>query len=219
MGLNPSKGNMYEFITDTWNTKKGTCEHNCSYCYMKRFKQNPARFDYSELKTALGFGRFIFVGSSNDLFTLSTPDSWILGTLKHCSKSDNKYLFQSKNPDGFRIYKDYFPKHTVLCTTIETNRHYPNIMQYSPTPDVRAVKLSECISFDKYITIEPVMKFDLWELVSLIKMNNPKQVNIGADSGGNHLPEPSRNDLLDLTNCLKEFTSVNIKNNLRRLLA
>lgn len=33
MGLNVSKGNMYEFITHTFNTIKGKCYHDCSYCH------------------------------------------------------------------------------------------------------------------------------------------------------------------------------------------
>ncbi len=37
MGLNKSNGNMYEWITHTWNTIKGECYHDCSYCYMKKW--------------------------------------------------------------------------------------------------------------------------------------------------------------------------------------
>ena len=69
MGLNESKGNMYEFVTHTWNTVKGRCPHDCSYCYMKRWgKQRDPYFDRRELKTDLGEGNFIFVGSSCDIF-------------------------------------------------------------------------------------------------------------------------------------------------------
>ena len=32
--LNVAKGNMYGFITHTWNPIKGHCYHQCSYCYM-----------------------------------------------------------------------------------------------------------------------------------------------------------------------------------------
>jgi hypothetical protein len=68
MGLNTSKGNMYDFVTHTWNTVKGECYHDCSYCYMKRWgKLKPARFDQKELKTDLGSNNFIFVGSSCDM--------------------------------------------------------------------------------------------------------------------------------------------------------
>ena len=87
MGLNISKGNMYEFITHTWNTVKGKCIHDCSYCYMKRFKTlKDIRFDESELKTNLGTNNFIFVGSSNDLFSDNIPREWIMKTFEHCDK-------------------------------------------------------------------------------------------------------------------------------------
>ena len=52
MPLNKSIGNMYNFITHTWNTIKGECPHGCSYCYMKRWgKQPPLHFDEKELDT------------------------------------------------------------------------------------------------------------------------------------------------------------------------
>jgi DNA repair photolyase len=219
MGLNLSKGNMYEFITHTFNTVKGICAHNCSYCYCKRYgKQNTIHFDAKELKTDLEKGHFIFVGSSNDMFASSIPFDWIKDTLNHCSEFDNKYLFQSKNPLSFQVYKEILPVNSVLCTTIETNRFYPEIMNNCPTPDFRAMKLAEIIGLDKYITIEPIMDFDLLNLVELIHYGYPKQVNIGADTGNNHLPEPSKEKILELIQALKEFTTVNIKSNLKRLI-
>jgi len=46
-----SKGNMYDWVDYTWNPIKGKCEHDCSYCYMKKFgKQNPIHLDKKELK-------------------------------------------------------------------------------------------------------------------------------------------------------------------------
>jgi len=84
MPLNVSKGNMYSWITHTWNTVKGECPHGCTYCYMKRWgKQKPVRFDESELNTDLGTGNFIFVGSSCDLFASDIPDKWVKKTLSH----------------------------------------------------------------------------------------------------------------------------------------
>lgn len=122
--LNESKGNMYNFVTHTWNTVKGACPHDCSYCYMKRFgNQKPVRFDEKELKTDLGQGNFIFVGSSCDLFAESIPKKWINATLLQCYCYDNKYLFQSKNPERMALSLiDHFPdplysESIVVCTT------------------------------------------------------------------------------------------------------
>jgi DNA repair photolyase len=36
MPLNRAKGNMFDFISHTWNPIKGACFHDCEYCYMKR---------------------------------------------------------------------------------------------------------------------------------------------------------------------------------------
>ena len=217
MGLNTSKGNMYEFVTHTWNAIKGECPHDCSYCYMKRWgKLNPVRFDRKELKTDLGTGNFIFVGSSCDMFADDIPAAWIDNTLLHCSMFDNRYLFQSKNPDG--MYKHLHDSlNAVVCTTIETNRWYPDIMKNSPRPEDRAEGML-ALDFPKYVTVEPIIDFDLEELVSLIETIEPEQVNIGADSGNNNLPEPPFEKVLELIDRLKEFTTISKKKNLHRLM-
>ena len=76
MGLNKSRGNMYSWVSHTWNTVKGQCYHDCSYCYMKTWGKLPkVRFDEKELKTDLGKGNIIFVGNTNDMFAHKNP--WI----------------------------------------------------------------------------------------------------------------------------------------------
>jgi DNA repair photolyase len=223
MSLNISKGNMYDFVTHTWNTVKGECFHDCSYCYMKKWgKLKPVRFDKKELKTDLGKGNFIFVGSSCDMFAENIPDEWIRETLLHCSDFDNKYLFQTKNPERFMNYQDEntgIIGKSVICTTIESNRDYPEIMGESPLIEDRVIAMHNIsYSMDTYVTIEPIMDFDLDSLSVLIKHCNPVQVNIGADSGNNKLPEPSKDKILSLIKELEKFTKVKLKKNLNRIL-
>jgi len=222
MGLNVSNGNMYSWVTHTWNTVKGECPHGCTYCYMKRWgKQKPIRFDDKELKTDLGSGNYIFVGSSCDLFADVIPLEWIKTTLNHCQKFDNKYLFQSKNPWRILDFIDtcVISDKSVVCTTMETNRYYPEIMGNCPVVSQRSFAMHEISKVIKtYITIEPIMDFDLDEFIITLKNCNPTQVNIGADSGNNNLPEPSKEKLLDLITALKEFTVIDQKRNLNRLL-
>lgn len=226
MALNKSKGNMYDFVTHTWNTVKGPCDHGCSYCYIdairKRFKKQDMKvhFDDSELKTNLGSGNYIFVGSSNDLFCTGYPEEWIRKTLCHLEKFDNKYLLQTKNPARILDYIDacVITDKCTVCTTIETNRWY-GYMGDAPTTQERASAMntiSEVVG--TCVTIEPIMDFDLPELVNLIARCNPKQVNIGADSGRNNLPEPSPEKIRGLIAELEKFTNVKQKSNLKRLL-
>lgn len=221
MGLNVSRGNMYSFVTHTWNTVKGECPHGCTYCYMHRWgKQKPVRFDQKELKTDLGTGNFIFVGSSCDLFADDIPKEWIMDTLAHCKEFDNFYLFQTKNPSRVYFFEKFLPPKSSICTTLESDIFYPDIMKSSPTPNMRALSmlyLSEK-NLTTYITIEPIMDFNLEKFVNLIKLCKPAQVNLGADSGDNHLPEPTREDIEKLIQRLSEFTIIHNKSNLKRLL-
>ena len=213
MPLNKSKGNMYEFVTHIWNTIKGACPHNCSYCYMKRWgKLNPVRFDEKELKTDLGVGNFIFVGSSCDMFADGIQEEWVLKTLEKASQADNQYLFQTKNPS--RINDNVLPFNSVVCTTIETNRWYNDIMNNCPPPLQRVLGMY-CIDLPKYVTIEPIMDFDLNEFVGIIQDIRPEQVNIGSDLGRHGLPEPPKEKVMELIQALEEFTTVHQKSNLK----
>jgi DNA repair photolyase len=214
MALNLSKGNMYQFIDATWNTVKGECFHDCSYCYMKRWgKLKPVRFDEKELKTDLGNGNFIFVGSSCDMFAENIPDEWIVKTLKHCGKFENQYLFQTKNPKNVRRI---LPYDSAICITLETNRHYQEIMRNCPTPEQRLEQI-KLIRHPVLITIEPLIDFDLSIFLEMLKIIEPIQVNIGADSGNNNLPEPSKEKVLQLVAELEKFTVIHNKKNLGRL--
>ena len=160
------------------------------------------------------------MAAQNDLFAKGVPEDVIIAILDHCRKyPDNKYLFQSKNPERMWFMKKHFEGlNPVFCTTIETNRLYPKIMQDCPSPITRArwmFTLSDM--FDTYVTIEPIMDFDLLSMVQTIELCKPKQVNIGADSGNNRLPEPSFDKVMRLVNELKEFTTIHTKHNLGRL--
>ena len=224
MGLNKAKGNMYkDWVTHTWNTVKGRCEHDCAYCYMKRFGElNPVRFDEKELKTNLGKGNFIFVGSSCDMWAEGIPIEWIEKTIIHCNQYENKYLFQSKNPKRFiEFIKDMevpLKRICVLGTTIESNRNYPEITPDNIEGRAAAIKELEFKCYRTMITIEPVLDFDVKPFLDLIRGANPDWVNIGADSKRHGLPEPSKSKILDLIEGLKEFTEVRQKTNLGRLL-
>jgi len=220
MSLTKSKGNMYPFVSHTWNPIRGRCPHQCSYCYMKRYKVGDLRLEFKELRTNLGSKNFIFVGSSTDMFSESVYPSWIRDVLKHCNKfPNNLYLFQSKNPGRFKQFIDYFPPNraTVLGTTIETNRaDITTKYSATPLPQERVNHMMD-LAFPTMISIEPILDFDLKTMKDWIRMIAPEFVVIGADSKGWNLEEPSADKVLALISQLKEIIEVKIKKNLSRI--
>ncbi len=220
---------MYEFITHTWNTVKGKCLHRCSYCYMKKNtkEQDDIHLDISEFKTDFGTDKFIFVGSGIDLFARDIPEDWIKRTLDYCHEANNslfgnniKYMFQSKNPKRIIDFLEHpVFKESVICTTIETNRWYPEIMNNCPKAEDRALAMEEIASrgFKTYVTIEPIMDFDLDEMIELIKRCHPIQVNIRKNTNEDvKLPEPTKPKTIQLIKAIREFSEVHIKDNLKK---
>ena len=224
MPMNPVKGNMYDFVTHTWNAIKGKCPHGCSYCYMRQERLKSIRLDEKEFKTDLGSGNFIFVGSSCDMWAWTVPEEWITRTLKPCREHYlNEYLFQSKNPQRFRWFYHSIPTTAILGTTIESNREYPDIYKDAPPIVERYGAMFQVGPKDDgcevMITIEPILDFDLKEFVEMIRDIEPKWVNIGANTYFKiKLPEPPAEKIRALIEELKGFTEVKLKKNLKRLL-
>jgi len=224
MGLNKVKAtsNMYQFLNDngghgyTWNVIKGKCPHDCSYCYMKRYPQPELHFDEKELKTDLGSGNTIFVGSSCDMWADFIPMNWIEKVIRHCLRLNlNKYLFQTKNPGRFLELGDFLPDKVLLGCTVESNQNH-DFISLAPKMEERYECMSELI-YPTMISIEPIMDFDLDVMVRWMQEIKPVFVSIGADSGNNHLPEPEPQKIEHLIKALQGFTKVKIKDNLKRL--
>lgn len=210
--LNKQKGNMYPWVTHTWNVVKGKCPHDCSYCYMKVYPQRELYFDDKSLKDDLGKGNFIFVGNSCDMWAEQIDAVWIEKILEHCKMYPNEYLFQSKNPRRFHGF--VLPIASILGVTIETNRHIP--VSKAPPPESRMAEML-AHSCPQMVSIEPIMDFDLDIMVSWITEIKPEFVSIGADSKGHKLPEPEPQKVKSLIEALEKITQVKVKDNLKRL--
>jgi hypothetical protein len=107
-------------------------------------------------------------------------------------------------------------KRSVVCTTIETNRSYPEIMRNSPLIEDRVKAMADISArgIKTYVTTEPLMEFDLNEMIECIKMCNPEQVNIGKNTNGKVcIPEPTPEEVQALAEELKKFTKVEVKKN------
>lgn len=220
MALKKQKGNMYEFVTHVWSPLKGKCKHDCSYCYMKRFALDNMKLDEKDLMTKLGEDKIIFVGHTVDLFADDVPTEWIEKILTQLrAYPKNRYLLQTKNPARIIDFADQLPPDVFLGTTIETNRtdYYES---KAPSYIERAEALGKLneMGFETMVTIEPIFDFDLNELVDIVCTANPAWINVGADSKGHDLPEPSKEKVTALIETLQKKTDVELKQNLSRIL-
>jgi hypothetical protein len=103
---------------------------------------------------------------------------------------------------------------SILVTTIESNRNHGITKAPDIEERIEAMEKLKKEGAEIMITIELVMDFDLEKMVKIIKLLEPDYLNIGADSGGNKLPEPSKEKLMAL---LEQF-NFHQKKNLNRLL-
>jgi DNA repair photolyase len=216
-----------------WKVLAGICPHDCDYCATNTAcKRTPeARRKYSgeprvwePEMTCRKKGRGYFVASTRDLVADGVPAEVIKRILGQCRKyPESRYLFQTKNPQRFAEFLDMMPPDRVLGTTIETNRNTDRLSK-APSPEDRAramAELHEAGMPHLQVTIEPILDFDVFELMDMIISIEPEVVYVGADTKGHHLPEPSPDKIKALLNELgryKETMEVRVKENLNRLL-
>jgi len=223
------KSNIYDWVTATRNFLAGECQHKCKYCYVNNLKDRfpnikerysgEIRLLDNELKKNEGKNKTIFVQDMGDLFAWNIPKKFIIKILNHLREyPDNTYLFQTKNPKRFIEFKDYYPINSLFGTTIETTKQEElDKISKAPTIKERIEAMSKLQGNGIFLTLEPILNFDLEEFVTIIKEIKPEWVNIGADSKGHNLPEPSWDKVQELIKELKQFTEVKIKDNLNRL--
>lgn len=213
--------NMYGFVDITRNPIIGRCPYACDYCYAKHF-HNYESFNFQFKESTLnnlGENRTIFIGSRIDLWNDLIKKEILSFILRCCRKYDNTYLFQSKNPERFHEFITEFPEKSILCTTIETNRE-ELIKAVSQAPPVheRVEAMQELNWPKKMVTVEPIMNFDIAELIAMIEAIKPDCINVGADSKGHNLSEPSATKVRILISRLKGLGfKVIEKHNLRRI--
>lgn len=224
MALKKSDGNMYPWVTHMHAELGGACSHECSYCYVNNPFSGRAprycgevRLIESETKTQFGAGKVIFKEHMNDLFAVGVSSELIMKVLDHCSQwPDNTYVFQTKNPARF-FPRNCFPEKSIFGTTIETNRDISAEISKAPQPSERVAAMI-LLPYDKFITIEPVMDFDVDILAGWIAKIHPKFLNLGADSKNHNLPEPTVDKIFALVDKLKEYgIELREKHNLSRL--
>ena len=194
-------------LLKTWNVFVG-CKHDCTYCNAKvlvntRLKHNLRYRDGFEkphlvpelLTRGFNPGEFIFVAYMGDISFATPYEFWrILDRIKQFP--DTNFLMITKNPGFFLKWPEPFPLNVILGTTIETNRNHK--LSKAPPPLRRWIDLTTVHHRRKFLSIEPVMDFDLRELTRWIALLEPSIIEIGADNYHNKLPEPSVDKLEQL---------------------
>jgi len=216
--------NMYKDSVKQINYVVG-CEFDCVYCQrsfqaqMKRQKHNCKKCYFYEphfheerlsqyLPLTDGEDEFIWVNSSSDIYFAKKV--WMTKILENLKRRypERTFLFQSKEPLIFEKYD--FLDNWVLCTTIESNRDYPEISN-APKQSWRINSFKELDHPRKFVTIEPILRFDYSEFLEILREINPERIYIGFDSKSCGLPEPEPSKVINFIEDLKKFTKVKTK--------
>ena len=192
---------MFKSVTETWNVFIG-CRFDCSYCNAKkaaetRFRHVTRYVDgftpkliESELRRCFKPGDFIFVTYMGDIAWATREQvRIILDRIQQFPKTS--FLIQSKNPRQFYLWQFQgitIPPNVVLGTTLETNRDYG--LSKAPAPLVRYLEFSQIRHIRKFVSIEPIMDFDLDDFSFMLGNLHPDIIEVGADNYHNHLTEP-----------------------------
>jgi hypothetical protein len=178
----------------------------------------------------------IFVNPYCDIFALPSYDIGMI--LSHCNdeikrkNQDAKFIFQTKDPAQYFDYMALIPQGSWLGTTIEydDNYNYAETSDYiyskAPSPFKRLTKMTELIwrykkKYKYSVTVEPIMKFNLFRLSNWMTYIKPDLIFIGANTSKIQLPEPTSEELINLIYSLYEIAGINnvyLKSNIRRLI-
>ena len=197
---------MFRHVTTTWNPIVG-CKHLCVYCWARRLAVTKLRhlpqykdgFETSKLvenafKKRFKPGEFVFVSDMGDMFGSWVPSEWILKVINYIRRFPRTtFLFLTKNPSRYHEFIDIMPENTVLGTTIETDNDMLSAeISKAPLPSERykAMQSLDLDSSRKFVSIEPILDFDLDKFASWIIDINPGIVYVGYDNYNHRLKEP-----------------------------
>jgi len=146
-----------------------------------------------------------------DLFGRWVPREWIERVLRHVERYPRTtFLFLTKNPARYLEFR--FPPNAILGATMETNRdELAERVSRAPPPSERFRAMVELEHHWKFVSIEPILDFDLEVLVAWMRRIGPRLIYVGYDNYGSRLPEPPLEKTLRLIERLRRFTEVREK--------
>lgn len=209
---------MFKSIDKTWNVFVG-CRHECSYCNARKAAET--RFRHisryrngfvphlvaKEFERRFRPGQFIFVAYMGDI-AFATMEQFLRILARIRQFPETHFLIQTKNPKQLFDWREDWgitlPPNVYIGTTIETNRDY--WLTKAPPPIERFRYLAGYPHNFKFLSIEPIMDFDLEELSQWVKLIQLNIVEVGADNYHNHLPEPPWAKVEALLEALREIS-------------
>jgi len=199
--------------TKTWNRSVG-CLFDCIYCrpsFQRQLKRVAKHINCPDCYTYKPHNHFnrttipskpiVFVYGTGDIYFYDPDAVWsTFGYIdNHKPRMKKTYYFQSKAPECFNKYMDWFKTNSdkiILLTTLETNRDEGyNKISKAPLPTKRFKDFYELDYPRKVVTVEPVLDFDLDKFVEMFlqlqAQGSLEYVWFGFDSKGCGLPESS----------------------------
>lgn len=204
--------------TKSWNPFVG-CNFDCEYCkpsfgkllaWIGRMNgcvdcQTYSPHEHPERLNRLYPDKTIFCCEDGDI-SFAKPEymAKVLEVMRNDTKNRN-WIMQSKNPACFKQYLSQLPENTYLTTTYETNRDTTKTISKAPLTKKRHEDFKALNWEKKFVTVEPIMDFDMAEFTDMILSVNPKCVFIGYNSKPDKvkLPEPSKEKTLALISLLE----------------
>jgi DNA repair photolyase len=220
---------MFNIVTETWNPVTG-CLHHCIYCWARnlantklknshRYKDgfNPS-LNETEFRKRFKDGDFVFVSDMGDLFGDFIPRNWIIKVLERIKQfPKTHFLILTKNPGRFEKFLEVMPKNVILGATLETNRdncYLENTISRAALPSLRYNAMKNLEWDKKFISVEPILDFDLEIFSDWLQEISPFMIYVGYDNYRNNLPEPLLGKTLKLLKKISEEALV-VKKSIR----
>ena len=218
---------MFSFITRTWNPLGGECKHNCynEGCWAQNFSKQRKMVKYTGIPRLVQSEMhpkfkdeefdfdFVFVCDMLDLFGAWVPTELIAEIIKITNKFNHtKFLFLTKNPWRYHevemtlCQRDlFFHGDCYFGATIESNRDYKLSLAPPPAERLEGIQAaSYSHGLRAFISVEPIMDFDLDDFSRKIIEIEPWAVACGYDNYGCKLPEPSLAKTMQLIDRLEK---------------
>jgi len=182
----------------------------CPDCRRFDFHVHPERFNMRFKE-----GDIVFVEDVGDAFGDWVPAFWIFRMLEveranpgvdflHLTKNPGRYFELSNfvEPAGLTAFR--FPGNAILGATIESNRDYGNLSKAPPQGErLRWMARLAGGPNRLFVSVEPVLDFDLDEFAHGIREIKPWAVAVGYDNYSNRLPEPGLEKTAELIGLLE----------------